>query len=103
MLSEQRPAHNKRSENDLGGRPMTRILTRRSFALASAATLPAPAILRYARADEPLRLRLSLDTAPSHLRNVSLRDYLTKLEAAAGGKIKPEIFESGQLYPDLEV
>jgi C4-dicarboxylate-binding protein DctP len=82
---------------------MTRILTRRSFALASAATLAAPAILRYARADEPLRLRLSLDTAPSHLRNVSLRDYLTKLEAASGGKIKPEIFESGQLYPDLEV
>jgi C4-dicarboxylate-binding protein DctP len=82
---------------------MTRILTRRSFALASAAALAAPAILRHARADEPLRLRLSLDTAPSHLRNVSMRDYLTKLEAAAGGKIKPEIFESGQLYPDLEV
>ena len=82
---------------------MTGILTRRSFALASAAALAAPAILRRARADEPLRLRLSLDTAPSHLRNVSLRDYLTKLEAAAGGKIKPEIFESGQLYPDLEV
>ncbi len=82
---------------------MTWILTRRSFALASAAALAAPAILRHARADEPLRLRLSLDTAPSHLRNVSMRDYLTKLEAAAGGKIKPEIFESGQLYPDLEV
>ncbi|HEY0910485.1 MAG TPA: TRAP transporter substrate-binding protein DctP, partial [Bradyrhizobium sp.] len=64
--------------------------------------LAAPAI-RRARADEPLRLRCSLDTSPSHLRNVSVRDFLGKVEAAAGGKIKTELFESGQLYPDLEV
>ena len=58
----------------------------------------------------PLRARrraaaaaLSLDTAPSHLRNVSIKDYLGKVEAASGGKIKTEVFESGQLYPDLEV
>jgi len=82
---------------------MTTRLTRRGFAFASIATLAAPALLRTARADEPLRLRLSLDTAPSHLRNVSMKDYLGKVEAASGGKIKTEIFESGQLYPDLEV
>jgi TRAP-type C4-dicarboxylate transport system substrate-binding protein len=82
---------------------MTQHLSRRSFAIASIASLAAPALLRSARADEPLRLRLSLDTAPSHLRNVSLKDYLGKLEAASNGKIKTEIFESGQLYPDLEV
>ena len=82
---------------------MTQRLSRRSFAFASIATLAAPALLRSARADEPLRLRLSLDTAPSHLRNVSMKDYLGKVEAASGGKIKTEIFESGQLYPDLEV
>ncbi|MFI4989006.1 MAG: TRAP transporter substrate-binding protein DctP, partial [Alphaproteobacteria bacterium] len=28
---------------------------------------------------------------------------LAKVEAASGGRIKSEIFESGQLYPDLEV
>jgi TRAP-type transport system periplasmic protein len=87
---------------------MTQRLTRRDFtlasaALASAAAIAAPALIRSARADEPLRLRCSLDTAPSHLRNVSIRDYLGKVEAAAGGKIKTELFESGQLYPDLEV
>ena len=82
---------------------MIKHLTRRSFAIASAAAFAAPALARIARADEPLRLRLSLDTAPSHLRNVSLRDYLGKVEAASGGRIKSEIFESGQLYPDLEV
>lgn len=82
---------------------MTPRLTRRHFAFASVAALAAPALIRSARADEPLRLRCSLDTAPSHLRNVSVKDYLGKVEAAAGGKIKTELFESGQLYPDLEV
>jgi TRAP-type C4-dicarboxylate transport system substrate-binding protein len=86
---------------------MTQRLSRRSFvtcsALASIGAVMAPALIRSARADEPLRLRCSLDTAPSHLRNVSIRDYLGKVEAASGGKIKTEMFESGQLYPDLEV
>ena len=82
---------------------MTQRLSRRDFAFASVAALTAPALIRVARADEPLRLRCSLDTAPSHLRNVSVRDFLGKVEAASGGKIKTELFESGQLYPDLEV
>ena len=82
---------------------MTQRLSRRSFAIASVAAIAAPAFVRSVRADEPLRLRLSLDTAPSHLRNVSMKDYLGKVEAASNGKIKTEVFESGQLYPDLEV
>ena len=82
---------------------MPQRLTRRRFTIASVAAIAAPALVRAARADEPLRLRLSLDTAPSHLRNVSLKDYLGKVEAASSGKIKTEVFESGQLYPDLEV
>ncbi len=82
---------------------MTQRFSRRDFAFASVAALAAPALIRVARADEPLRLRCSLDTAPSHLRNVSMKDYLGKVEAASNGKIKTELFESGQLYPDLEV
>src|SRR6202142_2759922 len=86
---------------------MTHRLTRRDFAKASVtasmAAIAAPALIGSARADEPRRLRCSLDTSPSHLRNVSVRDFLGKVEAAAGGKIKTELFESGQLYPDLEV
>src|ERR1700742_4285232 len=86
---------------------MTHRLTRRDFAMASVgasmAAIAAQALIGSARADEPLRLRCSLATAPSHLRNVSVRDFLGKVEAAAGGKIKTELFESGQLYPDLEI
>lgn len=74
-------------------------LTRRTVA-AGLLTLPA---INRARADEPVRLRCSLDTAPSHGRNISMGDYLNKLEAASGGRIKPELFASGQLFADLNV
>ncbi|MFL5286951.1 MAG: TRAP transporter substrate-binding protein DctP [Rhodopila sp.] len=74
-------------------------LTRRA---AAAGLLALPA-LRRARADEPIRLRCSLDTSPSHGRNVSIRDYLKKLEAASNGRIQTELFASGQLFSDLNV
>jgi C4-dicarboxylate-binding protein DctP len=48
-------------------------------------------------------LRISLDTAPAHERNVALADYTKQLEAATGGRIRGEIFASGQLYPDRDV
>src|SRR6185312_8826376 len=80
-------------------------MSRRSlgrFAVAGGAALAAHGLIR-ARADEPLTLRCSLDTAPSHLRNVSVADYLKKLKAASGGKIKTELFNSGQLFADLNI
>ena len=60
-------------------------------------------ILRHARGEKSLNIRCSLDTAPTHIRNVSLNDYLTKVKAATGGKITFEIFASGQLFADLNV
>jgi C4-dicarboxylate-binding protein DctP len=52
---------------------------------------------------EPLLLRCSLETAPTHSRNVVIRDYLGRIESESGGKIKAQLFESGQLFPDLQV
>ncbi|HEY0181165.1 MAG TPA: TRAP transporter substrate-binding protein DctP [Rhodopila sp.] len=75
------------------------LLTRRTIATG---LLALPAIGRL-RAQEPIRLRCSLDTAPSHGRNVAIGDYLGKLEAASKGRLKPEIFASGQLFADLNV
>jgi C4-dicarboxylate-binding protein DctP len=66
------------------------------------AMLAAPAV-RKASADAPLLLRCSLETVPTHGRNVTIRDYLQKVEAAAGGRIKTQLFESGQLFPDLQI
>jgi TRAP-type transport system periplasmic protein len=83
-------------------------ISRRSFGGAIAAGVGAAGvgsfgILRYARGEEPIKLRCSLDTAPSHVRNVSVVDYLKKVQDATGGKIVGEVFHSGQLYADLNV
>ena len=85
---------------------MSVIITRRAFATAAlagaAAPLAAPFIAR-AEAAAPLLLRCSLDTAPSHPRNMALRDFLTKVEKASDGQVKTKLFESGSLFPDLHV
>ncbi len=83
---------------------MSSRIHRRAFMGAAAAAvagpLAAPAVLRAA---EPLKLRCSLDTAPSHPRNVAMVDYMAKLEKASNGEIKGEVFHSGQLFADLNV
>jgi TRAP-type C4-dicarboxylate transport system substrate-binding protein len=79
-------------------------ITRRRFVAAATAIVAMPALKRSAMAaDAPLLLRCSLETVPAHTRNASVRDYLARIEQAAGGKIKTQLFESGQLFPDLQV
>ena len=80
-----------------------RDLGRAALAAAAGVSLTSFAILRHARGEEPLKIRCSLDTAPSHVRNISIVDYLQKLEAATGGKLTSEVFHSGQLYADINV
>ena len=81
---------------------MTNALTRRTFGAAASAVLAAPFISR-AEAAAPLVLRCSLDTEPSHPRNVAFRDFLAKIEKASDGKIQTKLFQSGALFPDLHV
>ena len=78
-------------------------LNRRAFVSAAAGALTTPYLLRSALADDPIKLRCSLDTAPSHPRNQAVVDYLAKIEEASQGKIKGEVFHSGQLFADLNV
>jgi len=78
-------------------------LSRRTLGRSAVAVAGTFGILRHARGEAALKIRVSLDTAPSHVRNVSIADFLAKLEAATGGQITSEIFASGQLYPDLNV
>lgn len=65
------------------------------------AALAAP-FVRTARA-EPIRLRCSVDTTPSHGRTRSLADFLKKLQAASQGEITTTLYDSGQLFPDRDV
>jgi C4-dicarboxylate-binding protein DctP len=71
----------------------------RRILLGSALGAP---FVRTARA-EPIRLRVSVDTSPSHGRTVSIADFLKKLEAASQGEIKTQLFDSGQLFADRDV
>jgi TRAP-type C4-dicarboxylate transport system substrate-binding protein len=83
---------------------MVKSWSRRRFAASALALVAAPALRRpSAAADAPLILRCSLETAPSHARNAVIRDYLGRIETAAAGRIKTQLFESGQLFPDLQV
>jgi C4-dicarboxylate-binding protein DctP len=85
-------------------RHMHRSLSRRTFMASGIAVVAAPAVHTAATAaDQPLTLRCSLETPPSHARNGVVRDYLRKIEIAADGRIKTRLFESGQLFPDLQV
>jgi C4-dicarboxylate-binding protein DctP len=83
---------------------MDRGLSRRAFVASAIAVVAAPSVHTAATAaDQPLILRCSLDTPPAHARNIVIKDYLKKIEAAADGRIKTQLFESGQLFPDLQV
>ena len=78
-------------------------LSRRKLLTSAVATIAAPTVLaRTATAAEPLLLRCSLETAPSHARNAVIRDYLERTGAASAGRIKTQLFENGQLFPDLQ-
>src|SRR5947209_2568173 len=56
-----------------------------------------------AAADAPINLRLSLDTSATHIRTLSMADFLKQLEQASNGRIKTELFHSAQLYRDRDV
>jgi TRAP-type C4-dicarboxylate transport system substrate-binding protein len=77
-------------------------LSRRKLLTSAVATLAAPGLLGRTAAAEPLLLRCSLETAPSHARNAVVRDYLRRVELGAAGRIRTQLFENGQLFPDLQ-
>jgi len=79
--------------------------SRRRFVAAALALTTAPALrVRAAAAGERTYvLRCALETPPSHARNAAVRDYLGKVEAAAGGRIKAQLTESAQYFPAAQV
>ncbi len=79
-------------------------LSRRGFVASALSAVAAPALrITHAAADDALLLRCSLETAPAHTRNAVVRDFLAAVEKASGGQVKTQLFESGQLFPDLQV
>lgn len=67
---------------------------------AAASTLVAPSLLP---AQEPLKMRLSLDTSATHTRTIQMAQFAQELEKVTGGKIKVDVFHSAQLFRDRDV
>jgi C4-dicarboxylate-binding protein DctP len=72
-------------------------ITRRTLATAM---LAVPSILRAA---EPIRLRVSVETPPTHGRTMSAADFCRKVQDASKGAIKTQLFDSGQLFTDQNI
>ena len=76
----------------------------RAFSVRLALAAAALALLPLSpAAAEPIRFRVSLDTAPTHHRNITTAEYVKMLEEASGGELKGEIFASGALFRDRDV
>jgi len=73
------------------------------FRFACAAVCLAFAAPLAFAADAPFKMRASLDTSATHIRTISVGDYLKQVQEASGGRIQTELFHSGQLYRDRDV
>ena len=76
------------------------MLRRTLLSGAAVSAMTAPALLR---AQEPLKMRLSLDTSAAHTRTMQMTQFAQELEKLASGKIKVEIYHSAQLFRDRDV
>jgi TRAP-type C4-dicarboxylate transport system substrate-binding protein len=75
-------------------------LSRRSLI---AATTIATVSTRAARGATPIRMRVSIESTPTHARTIVAADFCQKIDAGSQGQIKTELFHSGQLYTDQTV
>ena len=77
---------------------------RRRTLLAAPLAIPlALPFLRNAAAAEPVRLRVSIESLPTHTRTISAADFCKRVEEASGGEIQTQLFHSGQLFTDQTI
>lgn len=68
---------------------------------AAAAVLGLAAYAASAAAAE--KFRISLETGPNHVRNISMKAFVEKLKAESGGRLEVEFYEGASLYKDRDV
>lgn len=56
-----------------------------------------------ALAEGTYKMRASLDTSATHVRTISVADYLKKLQEQSKAQIQTELFHSGALFRDRDV
>jgi TRAP-type C4-dicarboxylate transport system substrate-binding protein len=72
-------------------------LTQRGGRFIAAASAAALLVVQLAAA-QPLELRLSVETPPSHARNLAAERWSDAIERLSGGAVTVRVFPSGQLY-----
>jgi TRAP-type C4-dicarboxylate transport system substrate-binding protein len=80
----------------------TSMKTRKIFTLVSFATAIASAFIAVPAVAEE-KLRISLDTNPSHVRNKGAEIFAEELRKRVGDKLTIEIYPSAQLFRDRDV
>ncbi len=79
------------------------MITRRGFAVGIAAAAISSPFVQSARGSDAQRLRCSLDSPLHHARTRAITDFFQSLEMRSEGRIKGEVFHSGQLFSDADV
>ena len=49
------------------------------------------------------KFRISLETGPNHIRNISMKKFVEKLQAESKGRLDVEFYEGAALYRDRDV
>ncbi len=49
------------------------------------------------------KFRISLETGPNHVRNISMKKFVEKLTAESKGRLEVEFYEGASLYKDRDV
>jgi TRAP-type C4-dicarboxylate transport system substrate-binding protein len=73
-------------------------LTQRSGRFIAAAASAAALLVVQLAAAQPLELRLSVETPPSHARNLAAERWAEAIERLSDGAVTVRVFPSGQLY-----
>lgn len=60
-------------------------------------------VLAAAGAEAADKLRISLDTNPTHVRNKGVEMFVENLKEKVGDKLEIEVYPSAQLYRDIDV
>ena len=85
---------------------MSKMMSRRCsimLALAVAAVLLLPLGVTSASAAETYEFKISLEGIPTHSKNLGVDIFVKELVAKSGGRLKPIVYHSAQLYKDMHV
>ena len=88
------------------GLKMSKMMSRRCsimLALAVAAVLLLPLGVTSASAAETYEFKISLEGIPTHSKNLGVDIFVKELVAKSGGRLKPIVYHSAQLYKDMHV